>query len=476
MCEIEVGLCPLATVVTTGNSVVEGNTCAATDTDEAPSCSVASGGDFPVSFTALANATFVFDTINGGIDYDTALYARDSCGGSELACNDDSGLAVQSQIALDMLAGESVTVYVSGFASRCGNFSLDINPLVCGDSILAGDESCDDANLDDGDGCSAICEIEEGWDCADGSCLLICGDVVLNGLEACEDGNIDDGDRCSATCDIELGWNCEFGEELGLWICDEVCGDGVISDSETCDDGNIDEGDGCDSVCQVEEGWQCDTDEETGDVICLAICGDAIVLGDETCDDGNFDEGDGCDPVCQLEEGWQCDTDEETGDVICTAICGDGVILSDEECDDGNTDEDDGCASTCEIEDGWSCADEPSECIEDVVCGDGFLGGDEKCDDGNTDDGDGCDSTCVVEDGDEDGVADNEDNCPDVANPEQEAADEDGIGDACDEDVGEFEGGRVTGGGLICASTTGRDSGPLALLTLVGLLAVRRRR
>ncbi len=35
-------------------------------------------------------------------------------------------------------------------------------------------------------------------------------------------------------------------------------------------------------------------------------------------------------------------------------------------------------------------------------------------------------------DGDDDGVPDDEDNCPDVSNPDQEDADNDGMGDACD--------------------------------------------
>ena len=38
-------------------------------------------------------------------------------------------------------------------------------PAVCGDSLPSGTETCDDGNMESGDGCSSECTIEENWLC-----------------------------------------------------------------------------------------------------------------------------------------------------------------------------------------------------------------------------------------------------------------------------------------------------------------------
>ena len=94
----------------------------------------------------------------------------------------------------------------------------------------------------------------------------------------------------------------------------------------------------------------------------------------------------------------------------------------------GNEDRAGDCAVDGDCDGSLVCDD--GSCVEPVVGAD--CGTDDPCPDGQVCNAEG---VCVGSPGDRDGdgVADEDDNCPDVDNPTQDDADEDGIGDACAE-------------------------------------------
>lgn len=279
-----------------------------------------------------------------------------------------------------------------------------------------------------GDGCSNVCEIECGYDCAantpgvrpDDVCFHTCGDGIKANVEGCDDSNLAADDGCSESCSIEDGWYCDGKSlDVGKKVCESSdcytkCGDGLNAGLEllpaNCDDGNTLSGDGCNQICQVECGWYCDPGppctpygnasrchlKET----CNTRCGDAIQAGAETCDDGNLESGDGCTDMCTREPYFSF----EAGpclETIATPICGDahtvGYEMTDPaRCEDGNLQSQDGCNSTCFTECGWTCtggdAESPQTCA--TRCGDDLLAGIEFCDDGDIQSGNGCSSTC----------------------------------------------------------------------------------
>jgi len=52
-----------------------------------------------------------------------------------------------------------------------------------------------------------------------GECLEVCGDGKDFGMNECEDGNIDDFDGCSSKCEVEEGWICSRGSYTSKGAC-----------------------------------------------------------------------------------------------------------------------------------------------------------------------------------------------------------------------------------------------------------------
>jgi len=132
--------------------------------------------------------------------------------------------------------------------------------------------------------CGVTCPT--GMTCSNAICVLPpqqCGDGFVQTGELCDDGNTVNGDGCSALCQIESGYQCT-GQPSQCQFIGGVCGNGVIETGEGCDDGNTVNGDGCSAICQIETGYQC-----TGTPsICSGNCGDGIIAGQEECDGQNL--------------------------------------------------------------------------------------------------------------------------------------------------------------------------------------------
>ncbi|CAE7559633.1 GAT1 [Symbiodinium natans] len=297
---------------------------------------------------------------------------------------------------------------------------------ICGDGLLRAPEECDDANDGKGDGCSELCQLEQGYRCwpPGVACRQICGDFLRLEGEECDDGNLLLADGCDSSCHVEVGWTCRsyiHGATNATSVCSPICGDGLIAGAEACDDGNLVPGDGCDGNCQVEVNWVC-CDPKPGssgsgcvpglavdrELICgTPTCGNGRRDPGEGCDDANRIAGDGCGQLCQVEPGYACIPMAVQGPGrnvpdICEAVCGDGLLVLGEECDDGNVATGDGCGPNCLLEQqGTSCppTSDGNGGVCRATCGDGVRGPVEECDDGNAFGGDGCSATCQVERG-----------------------------------------------------------------------------
>ena len=166
-------------------------------------------------------------------------------------------------------------------------------------------------------------------------------------------------------------------------------------------------GEACTSRAVCESRICFSTDSVTGEGVCTIEC-DAQT---NPCPD----------------EGWACQSTTSFGDV-CVPVepkspC--AACEEDWECGGGN----DYCVTLPDFPEAKFCTE---ECATQADCEDGFtcqtVGGEALQCVPN----DGPDSCEERPDADQDGIADDVDNCVDLANPQQEDADSDGYGDVCD--------------------------------------------
>jgi cysteine-rich repeat protein len=141
------------------------------------------GGNVKVSvdggaWQLVPGSAFSFNAYNGSLVLlpinDNPMQSEEAFTGADGGVT--SGSWGQSQVDLSGFAGPGQSLklrFELGIDSCAGGIGWYVDDVrvfscnPCGDLVLGEGEACDDGNADPGDGCSASCQVEEGWSCSD---------------------------------------------------------------------------------------------------------------------------------------------------------------------------------------------------------------------------------------------------------------------------------------------------------------------
>ncbi len=140
--------------------------------------------------------------------------------------------------------------------------------------------------------------------------IATCGDGLIEDLEECDDGNLVDGDGCSALCSIECQTDADCDNDLfcdGAEICDVGTGECLAGTLVDINDGVACTVDSCDEIADVvvnilddglcDNGLFCDGSETCDALLDCQPGLDPCNPATESCDEG----ADICQPIPQCD-------------------------------------------------------------------------------------------------------------------------------------------------------------------------------
>jgi len=280
--------------------------------------------------------------------------------------------------------------------------------------------------------CDALLPAAETCDGLDNDCDNLIDEEII--AEECL--VINEHGTCPGTLECDTGKSKCVGKEPEPEICDgldnDCDGEADENFADTDGDGKADclsddkDGDnipdGVDNCPLIFNPAQEDFDLDTTGNACDPDDDGDFVADDEDCNPKDASVHPGAEELCDGKDN------------NCNGIGDEGYPDSDDDSWADCMDEDDDNDGT---PDGQDCAPTDASISPKMVeeC-DGLDNDcDNSIDEGFADEDEDGTADCVDEDSDGDGLFDVADNCPKVANPEQEDLDQDGLGDLCDSDL-----------------------------------------
>ena len=162
-----------------------------------------------------------------------ALQSQGQCNRAEAPCIEvQDNTVAPSTLVLDYVDSPILLSYDPRVTEGSTEVEITVDCVIaeCGDGVIEGAETCDDGNSNEGDGCSSICQVEDGAECNGEPSVCnfeVCGDGFIVGLEECDDGATNNGDGCSSTCKIEMGYVCFDEPSNCTGAMGQTCADAV---------------------------------------------------------------------------------------------------------------------------------------------------------------------------------------------------------------------------------------------------------